>query len=201
MLAQVGGLSDAEIAIFSGRKDVRQNRAYDHMSSEEVQAPIKTAIAGGFMQLVAGAGRDLVNRADFIGLGLAAAHTTEYGYCTHNFAAEPCQLHRDCINCTEQECIKGERHKEDNLRRLKEETEILLERAREALSDEEYGADQWVKHQTITLDRVNQLLSVFEDLSVPVGARVRLNLTSIPLVRDEALELVKLPALQQGALG
>jgi len=32
MLAQMGGLSSAEIAIFSGRKDVSQNRVYDHMS-------------------------------------------------------------------------------------------------------------------------------------------------------------------------
>src|SRR5690606_3894203 len=135
-LAQLGGLSNAEIALFSGRKDERQNRAYDHLTSDEAQASIHTAPANGSMGgLVAAPARDLVNRADFRGLGLPAAHTTEFGYCMHNFASEPCQMHRDCINCEEQECVKGEAHKEANLRKLKAETEYLLGQAKLALND------------------------------------------------------------------
>lgn len=195
MLAQTGGLSSAEIAIFSGRKDVRQNRAYDHMSSEEVQAPISEALKGGFtaeLEPMHLAGRSLVTRAEFKGLALTTAHTTEYGWCAHDFASEPCQMHRDCVNCEEQECIKGEAHKEANLRQLKSETEYLLKQAREALSNEEYGADTWVQHQNKTLERVDALLAILEDPEVPVGAQIRLDLANAPLITTGNVHPVKI---------
>lgn len=188
MLAQVGGLSSAEIAIFSGRKDIRQNRAYDHMSSSEVQAPISAAIRSGFTtSLVPAGSRSIANRSEFNRLGVVAAHTTDYGWCMHNFAAEPCQMYRDCINCEEQACIKGDAHKEVNLRQLKQEVEFLLGQANQALSKEEYGADNWVKHHTVTLGRVNALLAVMEDPSVAEGARIRLDLVvNSPLITTQA---------------
>ncbi len=192
MLAQMGGLSSAEIAIFSGRKDERQNRAYDHMSSDEVQAPISKALKAGFTgTLVPASSRDLVTRSEFKGKGFGAAHTTEFGWCTHNFASEPCQMHRDCINCEEQECVKGEAHKEANLRQLKDETEYLLKQAKEALTGEEYGADNWVKHQAQTLERVNALLAIIDDVTVPAGARVRLNLDNAPLITNDNVRPIK----------
>lgn len=191
MLAQLGGLSNAEIAIFSGRKDVRQNRAYDHMSSDEAQAPISQALKAGFTAgLIPAATRDLITRSEFKRFGVVAAHTTEYGWCMHNFASEPCQMYRDCINCEEQECVKGDAHKEANLRLLKEETEFLLNEAREALNDEEYGADVWVAHQSKTLERVNALLSLMDDPSVECGARIRLNLENAALITAESTQPV-----------
>ena len=192
MLAQMGGLSSAEIAIFSGRKDVSQNRAYDHMSSDEAQAPISQALKMGFTADIVPAGfRNLIARSEFKGVGVVAAHTTYYGWCTHNFASEPCQMYRDCINCEEQECIKGEDQMANNLCLLKNETEYLLKEAREALNEEEYGADTWVKHQTKTLDRVNILLAILDDPSVPAGARVRLNLANAALITSDNIQPVK----------
>lgn len=183
MLAQIGGLSSAEVAILSGRKDERQNRPYDHMSSDEVQAPISEALKAGFTaNLVPVGTRNIIVRSEFKNAGALAAHTTEYGWCMHNFASEPCQMYRDCINCEEQVCVKGDEHKESNLRLLLEETQYLLMQAREALNDEEYGADTWVEHQTKTLERVTALLSVLDNPEVPVGARVRLNLANAALI-------------------
>lgn len=187
MLAQMGGLSSAEIAIFSGRKDIKQNRAYDHMSSAEVQAPIGAALKAGFTTALVPAGsRTITSRSEFKGVGVVAAHTTDYGWCMHNFAAEPCQMYRDCINCEEQECVKGDAQKEENLRLLKSETEYLLGQAQQALSDEEYGADSWVKHQTATLQRACALLDVMADPKVASGARIRLDLVvNAPLLTNQ----------------
>lgn len=182
-LAQLGGLSNAEIAIFSGRADVRQNRAYDHRTSDEVQAPISAALKAGFTaNLVPAGSREFHIRSEFKKNGIAAGHTSEYGLCRHNFASEPCQVHRDCINCEEHECVKGDDHKEANLRRLKEETEYLLTQAREALSEDEFGADIWVQHQTKTLERVNGLLKIMEDPAIPAGTRIRLNVSNAALI-------------------
>ena len=188
MLAQMGGMSSAEIALFSGRKDVSQNRAYDHMTSDEVQEPISRALQAGMNgNLVApepARTRPLIRRSNFQLSAGTAAHTTEYGWCMHDFASEPCQLHRDCINCEEQVCIKGEAHKEANLRSLKAETELLLKAAKEALSEAEYGADAWVAHQTQTLERVEALLKILEDPQVAPGARVRLDFTGAALITE-----------------
>lgn len=182
-LAQLGGLSNAEIAIFSGRADVGQNRTYDHRTSDEVQAPISEALKAGFTaNLVPAGSRDLLSRSEFTVKGIAAAHTTDYGWCMHNFASEPCQMYRDCINCEEQECIKGDDQKEANLRSLKGETEYLLQQAREALSGDEFGADAWVQHQAKTLERINGLLNILDDPAVPQGARIRLNLSNAKLI-------------------
>lgn len=186
MLAQMGGMSSAEIALFSGRKDAAQNSAYDHMTSDEVQAPISDALSQGFMGgLVAREPRRLVARTQFSDLGATAAHTTDFGYCLHDFASEPCQMHRDCINCEEHECVKGEAHKEANLRASKAEMEQLLEVAKQGLTDDEYGADSWVAHQTKTLERIDSLLSIYEDPWVPRGAQIRLNVTNRALITQE----------------
>ncbi len=37
-----------------------------------------------------------------------AAHITEFGLCIHDYTMSPCEKYRDCLNCTEQVCIKGE---------------------------------------------------------------------------------------------
>lgn len=186
MLAQMGGMSSAEIALFSGRKDVRQNSAYDHMTSDEVQAPISEALSQGFMgNLVSKEPRRLIARRQFSGLGATAAHTTDYGYCLHDFAGEPCQMYRDCINCEEHECVKGETQKEANLKASKVEIEELLDAAKQALDDAEYGADAWVSHQTKTLERIKHLLAIYEDLSVANGAQIRLNVTNPSLITQE----------------
>lgn len=193
-LAQMGGLSSAEIAIFSGRKDINQNRYYDHMTSDEVQAPINEAIKNGKLisiDITSSGNRNLINRDDFKNLGRINAHTTTYGYCIHNFASEPCQMYRDCINCQEQVCIKGEKYKEANIRKLKDETENLLANAREALSKEEYGADRWVIHQEKTLERIINILQVIDNPSVIPGAVIHFKSPPVLLVEKKSIAMRK----------
>ncbi|SFE07387.1 integrase [Paracidovorax konjaci] len=187
MLAQTGGLSSAEIALFSGRKDQTQNRAYDHMSSVEVQAPVAEALKAGFtseLEPVNGE-RRLISRDEFVGLGIRTGHTTKYGWCEHDFASEPCSMSRDCVNCQEHECVKGDSHKEANLRTLKTQTEYFLRNAQKALTAEEFGADTWVAHHTKTLERVNALLAIFEDPNISAGAKVRLDVHNAPLITQD----------------
>ncbi len=48
----------------------------------------------------------------------------------------PCQLHRDCMSCTEQVCMKGDTERNNKIRYLRDETEKLLENAKNALEKE-----------------------------------------------------------------
>jgi hypothetical protein len=57
--------------------------------------------------------------------------------------------------------------------------------AKQGLTDDEYGADSWVAHQTKTLERIDAVLSIYEDSSVPRGAQIRLNVNNPALITEE----------------
>lgn len=177
-LAQVGGLSQLDIAKWSGRADVSQNSAYDHQSSRDVLALVRNAM--GDEERMVGplshlAGIPLIRRDEFARLKVQTAHTTDYGHCIHDFTMLPCQVHEDCINCTEQLCVKGDKVAEANIRFAQDETRSLLQEAKGAQADEWLGADRWVAHQAMTLARLDQLCGILDDPKVPNGAIIQLS--------------------------
>jgi hypothetical protein len=175
-LAQRGGLSQLDIAKWSGRADVRQNGAYDHESARDVLACLPDGVQDE-MQMFQPVPRNEegmpVLRAHFSLAPGVAVHTTPFGYCVHDFTMLPCQLHRDCLNCDEQVCVKGDAFREMNIRRQREETRALLAEAMAAKADDVAGADRWVEHQKLTLARLDELCALFDNPSVPKGAVVR----------------------------
>jgi hypothetical protein len=175
-LAQAGGLSQLDIAKWSGRKDVRQNGDYDHQSDRDVVARVRSMMgdstkARGYIATVPLS--TLVHRDEFARLKIPTAHTTEFGFCIHDYSMLPCQLHRDCLNCNEQVCIKGDVTREANIRRHRAETQQLLEDALAANRDQYAGANRWVAHQQATLTRLNELCAILDDPNVPAGAVIQ----------------------------
>lgn len=176
-LAQQGGLSELDLAKWSGRSNIRQNSAYNHISDRDLQAKL-LALKGdeekSFGTLVEQARISPVARARFKELEISTAHTTDYGYCVHDFAMSPCQLHADCMNCNEQVCVKGDDHTEFKTRAMLNETEKLLDQARQADSEFFYGASRWVEHQTMTVARLRELIEILDNPLVMPGAVIRL---------------------------
>ncbi len=175
-LAQAGGLSQLDIAKWSGRKDIRQNRAYDYQSDRDILALVRSAVGdptksiGPLARIEPSA---LIPRDEYARLKVPTAHTTEFGFCVHDFSMLPCQIHRDCLNCDEQVCIKGDAVKEDNIRRQREETQELLQNALAAVTEGYAGANRWVTHQQLTLARLNELCSILDDPNVPIGTVIQ----------------------------
>jgi hypothetical protein len=196
-LAQAGGLSQLDIAKWSGRVDIGQNKTYDHLSDRDMNAMVHQ-VTGASLPLLAAlpAARKatLILRNKVGQLKLTAAHTTEYGYCIHDYTMLPCQLHRDCLNCTEQVCVKGEAAKEENLRQLVSETRALLASAESAKREGEAGANRWVDHQRLTLSRAEELVEILDDPEVPDGSAIQLR-GIVPASRlEQALEQRRLTA-------
>lgn len=176
-LAMQGGLNDLDIAKWSGRKDVRQNRAYDHVSARDKLALIRDAIGDQskmFGPLGHAPNVPSITRDEFANLKAINAHTTEFGYCTHDFASTPCQKYLDCLNCNELVCIKGDEVREANIRRQLEETRILVATARKAVEEGSYGANRWLEHQTQTLQRLEELSAILDNPKVQTGAVIQL---------------------------
>ncbi|MBA5686080.1 integrase [Rugamonas apoptosis] len=179
-LAQSNGASQLDIAMWSGRADVSQNAAYDHVSGEELVAKVrevsKTSQADVFGgDLNTKKVRVVARRDDISGiLRTKSAHISDYGMCTHDYASSPCQIHLDCLNCNELICVKGDNVKLANLIRFRDETQILLANAEEAEKDFVHGASRWVVHQRQTLSHAEKLIQILTDSNIPDGATVKL---------------------------
>jgi hypothetical protein len=179
-LAQANNVSQIDIALWSGRADIRQNSAYDHVSSESLLAKARNIalhknsdVFGG--DLNTKAIRIAVRRDEVTGvLRNKSAHITDYGMCTHEYSSSPCQINFDCLNCNELVCVKGDNVKLANIVRLEEETKVLLASAEEAEKDFVHGASRWVVHQRRTLDHAKKLIAILSDASIPDGAVVKL---------------------------
>ena len=175
-LAQAGGLSQLDVALWSGRANIHQNAVYDHVSDRDALAVLDENTRDDKhvpATLPARRKAVLIKRDEFERLQVKTAHTTEFGFCVHDFAMLPCQLHMDCLNCDEHLCLKGDKVRNENLRRWRDETKALLDHSKAAESDGTEGADRWTQHQTRTLTRVEEIIEVYEDQTVPNGAVIQ----------------------------
>jgi hypothetical protein len=190
-LAQAGGLSQLDVAVWSGRANIHQNAVYDHVSDRDALAVLDENTRDDKhvpATLAARRKAVLIKRDEFERLQVNTAHTTEFGFCVHDFAMLPCQLHMDCLNCDEHLCLKGDKVRNENLRRWRDETRALLESSHVAESDGIEGADRWTQHQTRTLTRVEQIIEVYEDQAVPNGAVIQPAWGSVPSWIDQGRE-------------
>lgn len=195
-LARKGGMSELEIALWSGRKDIRSNSAYDHQTAEESLALVRTVKQADNKSLVEFVVREPVSRNEFDVLKIKTGHATEYGVCTHDYAMAPCQKHRDCVNCEEQVCVKGDKESNQRIRAALEITEALHKKAIEALADNHNGAGRWEQHHYDTLRRLRGLVAILDDPDRPEGTIIRLSKTGNHSILDIALEEHR--ALTQG---
>ena len=176
-IAQRGGLSNLEIAKWSGRADVKQNRTYNHMTEYELVGMAERLDSSKALFGPAGevAKHFPVTMLEFNTLEPAAVHVTEYGYCVHDYTIGPCEKFRDCINCNEQVCIKGE--DTEILNRIKKRLvtlEQMLCIADEAVESGEMGADRWYQYHKKTVTRLRELVAILENPDIENGAQIKL---------------------------
>jgi hypothetical protein len=171
---ETGELSEIDINLWSGRTS--RGEAYNHLSSREISDRATSLLGESLSSLptITAYPVQLYARKEFKRLGIEAGHTTDFGYCVHDFSASPCEKHEDCLNCSEQFCIKGDSVKQENLEREVEELKQLLSKADAAAREGVYGADRWLDAQKLRLHRANELLSVMENPRVLIGTPIRL---------------------------
>jgi len=175
-IAQRGGLSNLEIAKWSGRADVRQNRTYNHMSEYElVGLAEKMDLSKGFFCPIGEVAKYMpATTQEFNTLEHAAVHVTEFGYCVHDYTMSPCEKYRDCLNCSEQVCVKGNRENFARIKSRLERTERLHYLARGAIERGDMGADRWYRYHEKSLARLRELVAIMEDSNVKDGAQIKL---------------------------
>lgn len=185
-----------DIAKWSGRRDIRQNEAYDHVTSDQILKKIRDAVGGDemFGPLAELPKKVPIRRDEFARLVIPTAHTTDLGFCIHDYTASPCQLHMDCIHCQDLVCVKGDSEKTATLRQRLNEAKELMEKAEAATSEGYSGSDRWLEHHRTTVDRLSQLCSIMDDRKVPHGAVIQLATPRMPSRIEQTEGLLPQPS-------
>jgi len=180
-LAQKGGLSQLDIAKWSGRLDIDQNQAYDHITADEMLEMVRESIGdadtmhGPLANIDEIKKKVVISRDEFSRLLVRTAHPTEYGICFHDYTMMPCTLHRDCMNCTEHICMKGDTERTERIIQLRDTTKMLLERAKSAHDEGTFGTNRWVENHTNALDILENTCSILNNSKIPEGTFIQLS--------------------------
>lgn len=200
-MGQSAGLGQFEIALWSGRKDQRQNSAYDHVPAE--------ALLGELDELF---DRDLISTSHspvarrgplsvhhIKALDVRTAHTTDLGACVSDFVLQPCQFQLDCENCDDHIYTKGDADRNERVRLRHQLHCVLLAKAEDAVASGTLGANRWLTHHSLIVDRLTGLIGILDDPTVPDGTLIRLTrdgravlLEGVPAARRPVL-FAKIP--------
>lgn len=217
--AHRSGLTDEQIAHWSGRKDIGQNSAYDHRSVsehieqarpivEKVQASLAltkdqvkdVSLTHGQWQIkIKFKPRSCEDIADIQPhlTGLA----TLYGECHHDWAFTPCEGFVHCLDCNEHACIKGNdedaQTKLRKLETLKQQVMNQVTRAKQA-SIGDVDAQDWLQTQEKYAAKVDELIAILTNPSVPDGSAIRSANGQHPTHTHRALRGLGMKALERG---
>lgn len=157
-IAHYGEMSELDIAKWSGRVNVNQNRVYNHVSEEDMLDKIKAIKLNGsnYCQSETIPTNELT--IDFDNLNQGAIHLTEFGYCVHNYLVKPCAKINQFVEC-DNETLDMKSVDRIRLQSLREKIMQLKRITKIAYDNGDYGADKWLQHHEKNLERINKLLN------------------------------------------
>lgn len=169
-------ISELEIARYFGRKYQNDNETYDHTNKTKLVMDEAQAIIDSH-GLDKQQAKDVMNQFAIVDREevleaieeLASSLKTAIGLCKHNFADEPCGKHYSCLRgCSQYKRTKGNQSEIAHIIQVKNDTFERIEAAKEAVSEEYWGANNWLlSHQTL-YDGCIKALAI-EDNDMPNG--------------------------------
>ncbi|HDL7857636.1 TPA: DNA-binding protein [Yersinia enterocolitica] len=140
-LAHLGDLSELEIAKWSGRVSITQNRVYNHVSQEEMLEKVGSLKLGN-NRYCGQVGTHLSEKI-FDELDHGAVHLTANGYCVHDYIIPPCKkLSKTATLGWAGYDAMSEKQQAQSIKTIRS----LHQKAIQAVGDGFYGAEEWVQH-------------------------------------------------------
>ena len=174
-LANEANLSQLDIAKWAGRADIRHNAHYDHETAESLLAKARAIDTDMFGRTLTATPHRPVTAGQLIEGHLPGVHLTRYGACLHDFAMSPCPMYRDCLNCTEHACVKGDERAERSIRDRLSVIETALGGAEAAAAAGEGNSRIWLSRMRTERARLRELIGLIDDPAIQPGAILRLN--------------------------
>lgn len=166
-----GGLSDVEQAVYFGRRNPKDNRAYQHMSPQERARAAREALMKGTMKgPVADKIRGLpINRQEAIlAIRVQAVHVVPGGACFHQFSQTPCPNQMACKSgCGDFHWQTDDQVQTRELAFEKSFLEVAVDTAKREVAEESYGADVWLKHNMDKLAQVERCIADSAPMETP----------------------------------
>lgn len=154
-----GGLSDLEQAVYFGRRNPQDNRAYQTVTPAERARKARQALKAGTVrgpiaQVIA---RLPAKRQDAVlAARVQAVHVVPGGLCFHQFSQSPCPNQMACTDgCGDFHWQTDDALARRELEFEKAVLEVAVETAARELAEESWGADAWLQHNTRKLKQVN----------------------------------------------
>jgi hypothetical protein len=182
-IAKVNGMKEQVLTKWAARADGKHNRVYNHTTPQQykekaalIQKNKKNDDVLGLREFEISTPETL---QEINTHSAQTAHVTEFGACVHDYIMSPCSKHRDCINCEEQSCIKGDDAKLARLKQQLERENMLIEGDKKAVEDCLLNADRHHQKRLTTIRRCEELIGILSDENVPDGSVVKLSIESV----------------------
>lgn len=167
-MANKASVPQADIARWSGRKNIHQNSAYDHETPQELLARLKKARGVENMAPIPVDDQTAFDIAQI----KETAHTTQFGWCAQSLRQNPCQMFGECLNCTHLVCIKGADGKLANIKRELDRERKLRTKAEERIAGGLRASPRWMESFDRKIERLEQLVAILESEDIVDGSPV-----------------------------
>lgn len=130
-----GGLSDLELARWSGRRNIDHNAAYKHGTVEQRVSWARDMIKEGSLRGPAAdtyhSINDPIEKDEFLQTFVNVALFTPYGVCIHDYAIDPCPYHLNCLGgCSEYLRTKGDKNEQKKIMEVRDFHLVQLQRVK-----------------------------------------------------------------------
>jgi hypothetical protein len=220
--AQRVDLPDDMIAHWSGRLNIKQNETYDNRPEQERVDQVRPAVEALDARLgrPSGDGQESqlmqwgpwsvepavkprsCSDLDDIQPRLAGIKT-EYGECYHDWALAPCEGLIACLDCSEHACVKDSdqlgQDRLERIERLYQQVQAEVEKAKAAVTQEDWGAQEWLELQQRYAAKLEQLLTLLKSAEVPDRSVIRLASAQHPTHLHRVLRGIAMKALEDGS--
>ncbi|MFS8087130.1 MAG: hypothetical protein ACMG6H_15965, partial [Acidobacteriota bacterium] len=172
-----GGLSDVELARWSGRRNIDQNAAYKHGTVEQRVTWAREMIRAGKLRGPAAeiyhSMSDPVEKEEFLETFVNVALFTPYGVCVHDYAIDPCPYHLNCLGgCSEYLRTKGGKEEQKNIGEVRGFHLVQLQRIKKATPNDTGKIKNYEAHCERIVEGAEAALAVDSD-DIPDGQQVK----------------------------
>jgi hypothetical protein len=169
-LAEQSGLTIDVITAWSSRSSVQQTQTYLDNDQGEIAADIASAMKMSREQVI----KAPVTSSEAEAYADGPIHRSRYGLCMRSWRIGPCNKFADCLNCTELIMCKGDKIaakiiSEDRGNLLKTYSAAQL-----AVNTGEKSATRWMKIARDQINRIDELLQVFENPNIDDASPISL---------------------------
>jgi hypothetical protein len=160
-----GGLSDVELARWSGRRNIDQNAAYKHGTVEQRVSWARDMIKNGTLRGPAAdtyhSINDPVEREQFLKTFVNVALFTPFGVCIHDYAIDPCPYHLNCLGgCSEYLRTTGDKDEQKKIMEVRDFHLVQLQRVKKENAKEAGKIHNYKAHCERIVEGANAALAV-----------------------------------------